>query len=862
MKLQAMPVVLVLMASGVLFTPVGKFKLQLKPIGGAAVKPNTTEQLDPDEYWDMIQETIPSPGVLPVGVKTAMWWYDNRTAPKGFVYVFGGKTAYKEQAGTSGRYKNILAMYFDNNEYSGVTIALGDRSNIDLRSRRKARAAGIGFWCRGKNGGESIYVGLLDDESDEKKVQTKVALRDFGSIDTVWHYVMIPLRRFSSKGKYWDAGRKSEVLDDVDWAAINEVRFSVDRGANSVTGKAPVAVYVAHVAIVEAIPGYTDPAEYWAAFSSNAPEVVIHDFETDPGVAWETGTGPASSAAVAWVAAKDTTCGEKSLAITYTLNDWCDVMVDYRKYGTAPELRDWTKYWGVKLTACSDRAYQALNLQVSDAGNELYIAPCGIPSGCSEIIVPFREFTKFPYYQPPDARHDGTFDRDGVIMLDIKPAGEGTEGTFLVDNITLTNRRSVTKAADAAERQVTVRGNFGMAVTPHIHEGILGINAQHWDGDLLGPKSVEYVKKVGHRVIRFPGGLSADEYHWKEMLGAKDGNVDTDEFLEFCRKTGCEPMLTVNFGTGTAEEAASWVRYVNVVKKADVRYWEIGNELYGSWHKKHCTAEEYGKRAAAFITGMKNVDPSILVTVVWEIESPWNKTVFDYTKEITDGVNVHNYPQEHGEENDQALLAAPQALEGITGRIRRQLTSYGVPGKKYQTWLTEWNSVDFNPGPQSLGMVNALFTADYLGMLAKVNVEQASYWNIHNSMFVEGGDYGYLSRSDVPEGANVPRPSYWAFRLAAMSLRGTLVECSSNDINVTAYANRLPDGSASLLLINKYPETTAKIALTVPELTGAATEYQYTAATGRGGYTTRQVTVGKRGGVSVPPASITVLKFR
>ena len=37
----------------------------------------------------------------------------------------------------------------------------------------------------------------------------------------------------------------------------------------------------------------------------------------------------------------------------------------------------------------------------------------------------------------------------------------------------------------------------------------------------------------------------------------------TDEFIQLCRKMGWTPMLTVNLGTGTPEEARNWVEYCN-----------------------------------------------------------------------------------------------------------------------------------------------------------------------------------------------------------------------------------------------------------------------------------------------------------
>ena len=46
---------------------------------------------------------------------------------------------------------------------------------------------------------------------------------------------------------------------------------------------------------------------------------------------------------------------------------------------------------------------------------------------------------------------------------------------------------------------------------------------------------------------------------------------------------GARAMITVNYGTGTPEKAAAWVTYANVTKSLGFRYWEVGNECYGSW---------------------------------------------------------------------------------------------------------------------------------------------------------------------------------------------------------------------------------------------------------------------------------------
>ena len=815
-----------------------------------------------EEYWDDQIETIASPSLPDKGIKPVKSLFKNDAPAGAFIYVFGGKTAYKIQKGTSKEYSGILACYEDNNDFSGVTVALGKGNSYNLEPLRKAKAGGVAFWAKGGAGTNSVYLGLLDLEPEDKKVQTKVMLGDFGKLDTNWHYFMVPLRRFSDKGKYWDAMKKTEIVADIDWKLFNEIRFSVNKGENRVDEGKPVRLYVEDIAFIESIPGYVDPDEYWASFKSNEPDEVLHDFEGVDDQKWDLAKGPKSE--VSYEIGKSTykNGGQKALSITYKLNDWCDVMYEYVAHKTPMKKRNWTKYWGLKFDFYTDKGYQPINVQISDAGNEIFIASSGGEKGWSEVIVPFKAFYKFPYWQPPEAIQNGKFDLDSVVKLDIKPSGDGSAGTFMIDNVTLTNRREVKKAAVAAEAEVIAKGTFDKIITPSISDGIFGINTALWDGDLLKPATIEYVKAVNHTVLRYPGGLRADEDHWQAVLKKKDWMVDVDEFLDFCKKTNCEPMFTVNFGTGTPEEAAEWVKHVNSEKKANVRLWEVGNELYGDRHANHCSAEDYGKRSAEFIKAMKKVDPTILAAVVWVLDGEWNKKVFDYTKDLADGVIVHHYSQHSGEENDPGLLSAPEGLGTIIPLVRKQVKDYGGAGKRYQVWLTEWNSVDFKPGPQTLSIVNGLYVADYLGMLAKENIEQASYWDVHNDMTEQGGDYGYLSRMGAPDGDNVPRPSYWAFKLASLSLRGKLVECSLNNNNVSGYLTVHGDGTKSLMLINKYPFTAASVTLSIPGYSGKGNVQQLTKETGKNGYETKPYNVSQGTKIKLPPYSATVISVK
>jgi hypothetical protein len=776
----------------------------------------------PSEDWMDKEEKLEMPLAKADAGKVLHTFFKDALPEGAFTYVYGAKTRAKVQPGTKAG-QGALASYMDPDEYSGVTLAMGEGRNFDLRGPRKEKGA-LCFWGRGAPGVKSIYVGLLDSRPDGVKVQSKLVLSDFGKVDTAWAWYQIPLRKFGAHGMYWDAAKMTEISAEVKWDQINEIRFSENKDENKAGPGQPIAFYTKDIVITDHIPGYVDPDEFWSAFKSTEPDVLLADFESGS-KGWESGKGPKSEVAFSIDGLKGHP--GKSLAITYRLADWCDVLYRFDQNGSPEKLRDWDRHWGLRFSIHTTKAFQGVTVQVHDAGNEVFVANVGAVRGWNDILVPFKSFVKFPYYQPPDAVQNGKFDRTGIRVVDFKPAGDGTSGAYRVDNVTLTNLREVPKQQAPAKREFKVAADMGKTVTARINDGLFGINAALWDGDLLDSKTKEYVKAVRHQVIRYPGGLRADDDHWKQVLDKKDGMVDTDEFLAWLKETGTEGMFTVNFGKGTPQEAADWVRYVNKTKNAGVKLWEIGNELYGDWHPQHTTGVDYGKRAAEFIKAMKAVDPSIKVAVVWVLDGDWNKEVLQATKDLADAVIIHHYPQHSGEENDQALLASPQSLDEIIPSVRKQIKEAGASSREYGIWLTEWNSVDFKPGPQSLSLVNGLFVADYLGMLARHNIEHADYWDIHNNLTEQGGDYGYLTRTGAPDGDNVPRPSYHAFKLAGESLRGRLAGCSIQSADpdagsdLSCYVTERPDGTRSILLINKHPLTVASVTLTVPGLKGS-----------------------------------------
>jgi alpha-L-arabinofuranosidase len=131
-------------------------------------------------------------------------------------------------------------------------------------------------------------------------------------------------------------------------------------------------------------------------------------------------------------------------------------------------------------------------------------------------------------------------------------------------------------------------------------------------------------------ILRWPGGNFVSGYHWLDGVGPRDrrprrselawyaeesNRFGTDEFIEYCRVLGTEPFICVNMGSGTMDEAQAWVEYCNGTGNTSwanlrrqhghaepyrVRYWGLGNEMYGGWQIGNMNAHDYVKKARAF----------------------------------------------------------------------------------------------------------------------------------------------------------------------------------------------------------------------------------------------------------------------
>jgi alpha-L-arabinofuranosidase len=170
-------------------------------------------------------------------------------------------------------------------------------------------------------------------------------------------------------------------------------------------------------------------------------------------------------------------------------------------------------------------------------------------------------------------------------------------------------------------------GGFAEHMGRCIYEGIYDPQSSHADERGCRKDVLAALKQLGVSILRYPGGNFVSNYHWRDGIGPRDqrprrrelawqqietNQFGTDEFLDYCKRLGCQPMLGLNFGTGSIRDAADLVEYCNAplgTELADLRaknghreaygvkYWCLGNEMDGPWQMGALSAEQYAFKA-------------------------------------------------------------------------------------------------------------------------------------------------------------------------------------------------------------------------------------------------------------------------
>jgi hypothetical protein len=186
-----------------------------------------------------------------------------------------------------------------------------------------------------------------------------------------------------------------------------------------------------------------------------------------------------------------------------------------------------------------------------------------------------------------------------------------------------------------------------------------------------------------------------------------------------------------------------------------------------------------------------------------------------------------------GREDDAFVLDDTRIWDILIPQTRQLLRDYlGTAGDSVPIFVTENNSVAYNPGKQTTSMVNALYLADSWGRAIAAGADAYMWWDMHNSTEVSNnnssvlygwrnwGDYGIVASgypSGVGDPLNTPYPTFFAAQLINRFARpgNRFIPGNCDNPMLAVYAVRTPSGKGRLLVINKMHTTpiTASIRL-------------------------------------------------
>jgi len=222
-------------------------------------------------------------------------------------------------------------------------------------------------------------------------------------------------------------------------------------------------------------------------------------------------------------------------------------------------------------------------------------------------------------------------------------------------------------------------GSFLEHLGRAIYEGIYDPGNKLSDSSGFRKDVLDEIRKLGVPIIRYPGGNFVSGYNWLDAVGPKQNRprvldkawdtlesnqFGTNEFMAWCKAASTKPLMGLNLGTGTPEEAAALLEYCNVDKGTrwsdlrrqhgvaepwKVEHWCLGNEMDGPWQIGHMSATEYGMKAADAARQMRYVDHDIKL-IACGSSGPFMRTYLEWDREVleqcydyVDGLSLHRY---------------------------------------------------------------------------------------------------------------------------------------------------------------------------------------------------------------------------
>lgn len=264
------------------------------------------------------------------------------------------------------------------------------------------------------------------------------------------------------------------------------------------------------------------------------------------------------------------------------------------------------------------------------------------------------------------------------------------------------------------------------------------------------PDVLTLLRELNSPVYRWPGGNFVSGYNWRDGIGDRDkrpprknpawlgveaNDVGIHEFMRLCELIKTDPYIAVNAGLGTSDEAMAEVQYANGdentpmgklrssnghEKPWKVKWWSIGNEMYGNWQLGHMSTEQFVEKNNEFADRMRSVDQSIKLIAVGDL-GDWDKMVLANCSEKMDYISEHFYKGDYpGGGLMNHVKQIPDAIREKAVAHREYRNSIpALKGKDIRICMDEWN---YWYGPYIYGELGTrYFFRDAMGIAAGLN---------------------------------------------------------------------------------------------------------------------------------------------
>ncbi len=312
----------------------------------------------------------------------------------------------------------------------------------------------------------------------------------------------------------------------------------------------------------------------------------------------------------------------------------------------------------------------------------------------------------------------------------------------------------------------------------------------------------------------------ADGYHWQQVFTPGSGAINLDEAAGMARKAGGSLTAQINFGSGTAQEAAAEVAYANGTDTSlaevalrhqhgftdpyNITRWEIGGELYDSgttgfsntgeysyanptaknggdsvWYNKPSSdPANYAARSVVFARAMRAASPvpiKLFLTIAvpgsaWGSLRNQISTLISLAGQDIDGFNIHLYPVGEGPRTgltELDILGASNRSDSWLAEAQADIKSFAPSGKHYELIVSEYN-IAIHSIAQLDNLAGGLATAAMLASFANRGISEANHYSL------DTGSYG-LFYYNQDGSLDTPRPSYQALQLFAGHLGSKVI---------------------------------------------------------------------------------------